>query len=94
MRISAGEGVYPTLYQEFFEGGREDFESALRNVTIGVSKGLIREQDFGMAEDILTRAFEAMSDDGELGELLQQVLVRQGKRARAARISIATEAAG
>jgi DNA-binding SARP family transcriptional activator len=92
LRISAGEVVYPTLYQEFFEGGREDFEAALRNLVIGLSRGLIREHDYVPAEEILTRAYEAMSDDDEIGELLQQVLVRQGKRARAARIVLPVEA--
>jgi DNA-binding SARP family transcriptional activator len=86
LRIGAGEVVYPTLYQEFFEGGREDYESALRTLVISVTRGLIREQDHTSAEEILMRAHDAMPDDAEIGELLQHVLVAQGKRARAARM--------
>jgi DNA-binding SARP family transcriptional activator len=88
LRRSGGQVAYPALYEEFFEAAREDFETTLRRVTLGVARALIREGDSASAEEVLTRSYEAMADDEELGELLQQVLVRQGKRARAARISL------
>jgi DNA-binding SARP family transcriptional activator len=88
LRTSAGQVAYPALYEEFFEAAREDYETDLRRVALGVARALVREGDTASAEEVLTRAYEAMADDAELAELLQQVLVRQGKRSRAARISL------
>lgn len=88
LEISRGEVPFPTLYDEFFEAAREDFETELRATTLRVARALAREEDHNAAERILGRAFAAMPDDEELAELLQGSLVALGKRTEATRVGM------
>jgi DNA-binding SARP family transcriptional activator len=91
LEITAGKVPFPTLYGEFFESAREDFENELRSVVIRVAQALIREGDAAAAEQVLAHAFQAMPDDEDVAELLQQVLRDLGKRAEAVRIGLKIE---
>lgn len=84
--ISAGKVPYPTLYDEFFESARDDFESQVRTATISIAQALIREGDAENAERILGKAFAAIPDDEEIAELLSQTLLQLGRRTDAARV--------
>lgn len=88
LETSAGKVPFPTLYDEFFEAAREDFETELRAVTLRVARALAREGDHVTAERVLGRAFAAMPDDEELAELLQESLVALGQRTEARRVGM------
>lgn len=89
--ITAGQVPFPTLYDELFESAREDFETELRTAVIGTARALRREGDDAAAEQVLLRAFQAMPDDEEVSELLQEVLRALGKRTEATRIGMRGE---
>ena len=93
LKISGGQVPFPTLYDEFFEAAREDFESGLRTTTIKLARALKREGDSAAAEEILRLAFAAMPDDEEIAELLQEALIAMGKRTEAKRIGMRVELA-
>lgn len=93
LRLSGGQVPFPTLYDEFFEAAREDFESEIRHTTIRLARALNREGDNGAAEEVLRLAFAAMPDDEEIAELLQETLIALGKRAEAKRIGMRLEMA-
>jgi DNA-binding SARP family transcriptional activator len=86
--IVAGEIPFPSLYDEFFEAAREDFENRLRLTAIKTAKGLLHDGDAMSAEGILRRAFAAMPDDEEIADLLCVALVQLGKRTEAQRVRI------
>ncbi len=86
--ITAGQVPFPTLYDELFESAREDFETELRTAVIRTAHALRREGDDAAAEQVLLRAFQAMPDDEEVSELLQEVLRALGKRTEATRIGM------
>lgn len=94
LEISGGDVPFPGLYDEFFEALREDFETGLRSIVVDVATKLLREGDNTRAEEILARAFRAMPDDGEIGELLEQTLIALNRRSDAARVRMRTAAAG
>lgn len=93
LRISNGQVPFPTLYDEFFEAAREDFETSLRATTIKLSRALSREGDSAAAEEVLQLAFAAMPDDEEIAELLQEALIALGKRTEAKRVGMRAEIA-
>lgn len=86
--ITAGQVPFPTLYDELFESAREDFETELRTAVLRIARALRREGDDAAAEQVLLRAFQAMQDDEEVAELLQEVLRALGKRTEATRIGM------
>jgi hypothetical protein len=88
LELTRGEVPFPTLYETFFEAAREDFEFRLRSAIIDIAQGLLNEGDAGAAEEILRRGFEAMPDDEEVAELLQQALRAHGNRMEAERIRL------
>ncbi|MBS1913856.1 MAG: AAA family ATPase [Bacteroidetes bacterium] len=94
LAICGGRVPFPTLYDEFFEAVREDFESELRSTTIRLARALQREGDGAAAEEVLRLAFAAMPDDEEIAELLQDALVSLGKRTEARRIGMRAEMEG
>lgn len=94
LELTRGDVPFPTLYESFFEAARDDFEFRLRSAILDVARGLLREGDTGGAEEILRRAFAAMSDDEEIAELLREALIARGNRVEAERIRLrAKEAA-
>ena len=88
LAISRGEVPFPTLYDEFFESAREDFENELRKAVVRLSRALLREEDAESAEELLERGFEAMPDDEEIAELLREALRKLGKRTEATRVGL------
>ena len=92
LEISRGEVPFPTLYDDFFEATREDFEDLLRSTTLRVARGLLREGDITSAEALLTRLYDIMPEDEEAGTLLQNALIALGRRAEAERVKMRAEA--
>jgi len=88
-----GEVPFPTLYEEFFEAAREDFEVRLRSTTIDVTRALLHENDPTSAGELLRRAFDAMPDDEEIAEMLQSALTAVGRRVEAERVRIKSKEA-
>jgi DNA-binding SARP family transcriptional activator len=88
LELTRGEVPFPTLYETFFEAAREDFEYRLRTAIIDIAQGALSEGDAGGAEEILRRGFEAMPDDEQVAELLQQALSLRGNRLEAERIRL------
>jgi DNA-binding SARP family transcriptional activator len=80
------EVPFPTLYDDFFEAMRGDFEYQMREAVIEVGQGLLREGDAASAEEALRRGFDAMPEDEEITELLCRALELQGRRAEAGRV--------
>lgn len=91
LQIVRGEVPFPGLYSDFFESLRDDFEARLRRATIEISSALLAEKDNERAEEILRIAFEAMPEDEELAELLEQALRALGKRTEATRVGYRSE---
>jgi DNA-binding SARP family transcriptional activator len=89
--ITHGEVILPTLYDEFFEAVREDFENRIRSVIIRAAKGLLRDGDAAGAEGVLRRAFAAMPEDEELAMILAETLTQLGKRTEARRVRLQAE---
>lgn len=90
LEIVGNSVPFPSLYDDFFEAAREDFETRLRSTVMKVAQGLVREGDAASAEAILRRAFDAMPGDEELGSLLGEVLVQLDKRIEAQRVRLQT----
>lgn len=86
LEITDGEVPFPGLYDDFFEALRSDFETSLRATVVALAMLLLRENDYESSERLLRRAFNAMPEDEEIAELLQQALVGLGKRADAERV--------
>jgi hypothetical protein len=86
--IWKGDVPFPTLYDEFFISAREDFETRVRRAVLLVSRELLREGDDTSGRLVLERAVEAMPGDGELSEMLFDLLVRLGDRVEAQRIRL------
>ncbi|MBL7989448.1 MAG: AAA family ATPase [Chlorobi bacterium] len=88
LQTAAGEVPFPSLYDDYFEAVREDFETRLRGATVDIAKALIREGDAAGAEEILRIGFEWLPDDEEIAELLQQALIADNRRAEAERVKL------
>jgi hypothetical protein len=88
LAIIGNEVPFPTLYDNFFEAAREDFENRLRRTIIAVGSGLLREGDATHGEEVLRLGTEAMPEDEEITELLQSALLTLGKRTEAERLKM------
>jgi DNA-binding SARP family transcriptional activator len=88
LEITRGEVPFPTLYDEFFEAAREDFENRIREAILKIARGLLRDGDASSAELALRRGFATMPEDEEIAELLRDSLIQLGKRAEAERIRL------
>lgn len=79
-----GEGpVYPSLYDEFFEAARSDFEFRLRECVLDTVELLHKENDQEEAERLLRKSLEFMPGDDELAEQLIRLLKRLGRNTEA-----------
>lgn len=87
-----GEVPYPTLYDEFFETLREEFELAVRDAAILLALALNDAGDGAEAEEVLRRLYEAVPEDAEIGELLARSLEANGRKVEAMRMRRAAEA--
>lgn len=86
LEIWGGEVPYPTLYDDFFESLREEFELAVRDAVLLLAQGLLDEGDSVGAEDLLRRLYAITPEDGEVGELLLIALEADGKKVDAVRV--------
>jgi DNA-binding SARP family transcriptional activator len=88
--VSMGEVAFPTLYENFFEALREDFENELRTAIMRATRGLLDEGDPQSAEELLRLGMKGMPGDEEIAELLREALLALGKRAEAERVRLGT----
>ncbi len=84
--ITRGEVIFPTLFEEFFQAAREDYENRIRLLAIRTARSLIREGDSVRAEELLSRAVAAMPTNGELRELLHETLRKLDRHVEAERV--------
>jgi DNA-binding SARP family transcriptional activator len=88
LKLVGREVAFPTLYDNFFEAAREEFENRLRRTIIAVGSGLLREGDAAHSEEILRLGAGALPEDEEIGELLQHALLAAGKRTEVERVKM------
>ncbi|MDB5034080.1 MAG: transcriptional regulator [Chlorobi bacterium] len=86
LEIIGGDVPFPSLYDDFFEALREDFENRLRDAVLGLSRELLREGDAVSAAEILRSGSRMMAGDDEIAELLCRALETSGDRTEAARV--------
>lgn len=86
-----GEVPFPTLYENFFEAARNDFEHRLRRAVLEIGHGMIAMGDAAGAEPFLRRAFDALPGDEEIADLLRKGLEAAGSRIEAERIRMRAE---
>lgn len=86
-----GDVPFPTLYDNFFEAAREDFEGRMRQAVLEIGGGMLRMGDAAGAEPFLRNAFDALPGDDEIGELLRQALENSGNRIEAERVRMKME---
>jgi hypothetical protein len=86
LAIVRSDVAFPSLYDDFIEALREDFENQLRMTSIDVARALLREGGAADATEILRAASATLPGDGEISELLQEALEVMGRRADAVRV--------
>ncbi len=89
LELARGDVIFPTLYHEFFEAARDDFDVRLRSTILRVAQGLEAEEDRAAAEALLRRGHELLPDDLEIAEALRSILEKNGKKMEAARMKMA-----
>lgn len=77
---------FPSLYTDFIEAARTDFECRLRDVLVSVASDLLQEREDETAASLLTAAIRSMPDDEDLSEMLREAYVRLGRRTDAIRV--------
>lgn len=93
LTLYSGDVPFPTLYEDFFEAARADFEFRLRQAIVETGRGMLNMGDGTGAEPLLRTAFEALPDDEEIGDLLREALETTGNRLEAERIRMRTAGA-
>ncbi|MCB0714051.1 MAG: AAA family ATPase [Ignavibacteriae bacterium] len=88
LEVIGGEVPFPTLYDDFFEAVRGDFEHRLRRAVIETARGLSDGGDVGSAETLLRKGFEVLPGDEEISEMLRQALIASGNRVEAERVKM------
>lgn len=78
------EVLFPTLYDEFFEAARQEFENRMRRSAVQAARALVREEDHAAAEEVLRAALVVIPEDEEMAELLADALEGLGRPADAA----------
>lgn len=86
--ITGSEVIFPTLFEEFFQAARQDYENRVRSLTLRTARSLIREGDSIRAEELLAQAVAAMPADAELRELLHETLRKLGRSVEAERVKM------
>ena len=86
LQLWKGEVPFPTLYDEFFENLREEFETRIRSVSLAITEQLFHEEDYVGASEILELLYEYMPEDEEVGESLVIALQQLGKQVEAGRV--------
>ena len=79
LNYNLDEPAYPTLYNEFFESARLDFELDIRNTVLAVSNLLRQEGDIEGVITILQDGLKHMPGDEDLLTLLSDMLSMVGR---------------
>ncbi len=88
LELGRADVPFPTLYDDFFEALREDYEYRLRTAVMQIARELIGIGDAESAQDLLELGFDALPGDEEIAELLQRALSALGKQTEARRVSL------
>lgn len=83
LRIIGSGPIYPTLYDEFFEAARLDFEVHLRVIVRSTVAMLREENDLQEAERLLRTALYTLPGDDELMEEQIEILQELGRNTEA-----------
>lgn len=89
LKLLAGNVPFPGLYDEIYEGLRDELEGRVRSLAVRVGRTLLRD---GMAEDaegMLRRALAATGGDEEINELMQEACIALGRHVEAERYRMA-----
>ncbi len=84
--IYNGDVPFPSLYEDFFEAVRGDFEYRLRRTVLELGKGMLAMGDGTGVEPILRKAFALLPGDEEIADILGEVFEASGNRIEAERI--------
>ena len=87
-----GDVPFPTLYEDFFEAARGDFEYRLRQAVLETGRAVLAMGDAAGAEPFLRKAFELLPGDEDIAALLREVFESSGNRIEAERIRMKMEA--
>lgn len=87
-----GDVPFPTLYEDFFEAARGDFEYRLRQAVLETGRAMLAMGDAAGAEPFLRKAFELLPGDEDIAALLREVFESSGNRIEAERIRMKMEA--
>ena len=74
---------WPTLYDDFFEAARHDFENRLRSTVMQVAKLWHSEGDFHASVELLYKALDLLAGDDELTQELRTSLQHLGRETEA-----------
>ena len=83
LQIIGREPTYPTLYNDFFEAARSDFEVRMRGVLFSAIRLMRQEGDLEGATELLKKLLESMPNDEEVAEELIDVLQVLGRSTEA-----------
>ena len=61
LELYNGDVAFPTLYEDFFEAARSDFEYRLRQSILEIGRGVLMMGDATGAEPLLRKAFELLA---------------------------------
>ncbi len=81
-----GDVAFPTLYEDFFEAARGDFEYRLRQAILEIGRGVLSMGDAAGVEPFLRKAFDLLPGDEDIADLLHKALEGAGKRTEAERV--------
>ena len=86
LKIWNGNVMFPTLYDEFFESMREEFETWIRRTTLRMVQLLNEEHDVVSATHLLKHLQEIIPEDDEVTERFAEMLEKGGNKVEASRI--------
>ena len=86
LELLGTEPVYPTLYTEFFEAARLDFELQFREAILQIAHLLHHEGAYEDEKEVLSVAYNRTPNDDEIAEKLISVLELLGQHVDALRV--------
>jgi|GEM_PF-1186930 len=89
LKLLAGEVPFPGLYDEIYEGLRDELEGRVRSLAVRCGRALIRDGSASDAEAMLRHALLATGGDEEISEILQEACVALGHHVEAERYRMA-----
>ncbi|MGE3799746.1 MAG: AAA family ATPase [Candidatus Kapaibacterium sp.] len=83
LQIVGNEPIYPTLYSDFFESARLEFELRMEQSIVRVAEQLREEGDIDETINFLYTVLQTRSTDEYLFEMLEQMLEQVGRKTEA-----------